>query len=439
PGRTRAARDRLSRRGAARGRAHVHLPADEPRRDDVRLEIAGDRRARRHRRRAARPLPVRRTGRYGADPAALAVPVAHLRRLLGHRIHHRHRALRSRHLPAAVPADRPRAEPDELRPAAHADDGGAARHLDRERPAHLQDGALPAVPDRGHRHRDRRHGAAGAAERPYDDGRDVAVHARPRSRPRDGHASARPRRAERRAAERDGRRHVGLDHVPADRRLGGQRRLRRNLREPPARGPRRDAAPGLASAEDRRALDDSTAVPASAHDLRARVRECAAPGVRRRRDHLGTVVRAHVVPDGGAVAADDGSRGAGMIPELELLDWRGRVFDLYAHVRASEPRAGWARWREVRAELFRDHPQSPSPGYTGLSYFDYDPAFRFLAEVQPVEEQVLEIAGSAGSLTRFRRFAVARFELGALELYWLEAYGGGVFLPFADETRGTET
>jgi uncharacterized protein (DUF1684 family) len=128
-----------------------------------------------------------------------------------------------------------------------------------------------------------------------------------------------------------------------------------------------------------------------------------------------------------------------VIPELELLDWKRRVFDVYAWVRASEPQAGWERWREVRAELFRDHPQSPSPGYTGLSYFDYDPAFRFLAEVEPVEEHVLEIAGSAGSLTRFRRFAVARFELGALELYWLEAYGGGVFLPFADETRGEET
>jgi len=128
-----------------------------------------------------------------------------------------------------------------------------------------------------------------------------------------------------------------------------------------------------------------------------------------------------------------------VIPELDLLDWRRRVFHLYAQVRASEPRAGWERWREVRAELFRDHPQSPSPGYTGLSYFDYDPAFRFVAEVETVEEQVLEIAGSAGSLTRFRRFAVARFDLGALELYWLEAYGGGVFLPFADGTRATET
>lgn len=128
-----------------------------------------------------------------------------------------------------------------------------------------------------------------------------------------------------------------------------------------------------------------------------------------------------------------------MIPELELLDWKRRIFDLYADVRASEPRAAWARWREVRAELFRDHPQSPSPGFTSLAYFDYDPALRFLADVEPMEEQVLEIPGSAGSLTRFRRFARATFELGSLELYWLEAYGGGIFLPFADETRGAET
>jgi uncharacterized protein (DUF1684 family) len=43
----------------------------------------------------------------------------------------------------------------------------------------------------------------------------------------------------------------------------------------------------------------------------------------------------------------------------------------------------------------------------------------------------------------FRRFARARFELHgepcALELYWLEAYGGGVFLPFGDATGGGET
>ena len=123
-----------------------------------------------------------------------------------------------------------------------------------------------------------------------------------------------------------------------------------------------------------------------------------------------------------------------MIAELELLDWKRRIFDLYAEVRASEPRAGWERWRAVRAELFRDHPQSPSPGYAALAYYDYDPALRFLADVEPVEEQAIEIDGFP-----FRRFAAATFELGSLELYWLEGYGGGVFLPFADETRGTET
>lgn len=123
-----------------------------------------------------------------------------------------------------------------------------------------------------------------------------------------------------------------------------------------------------------------------------------------------------------------------MTAELDLLDWKRRIFALYAEVRASEPRAGWERWKSVRAELFRDHPQSPSPGYTSLDYFDYDPAFRFLADVEPAAEETIEIDGFP-----FRRFAVARFELGALELYWLEGYGGGVFLPFADATRGAET
>jgi len=123
-----------------------------------------------------------------------------------------------------------------------------------------------------------------------------------------------------------------------------------------------------------------------------------------------------------------------LIPELELLDWKRRIFDLYAEVRAAEPRAGWERWRAVRDELFRDHPQSPSPGYTSLAYYDYDPALRFLGDVEPAEEEAIEIDGFP-----FRRFAVVRFELGALDVYWLEGYGGGVFLPFSDATRGTET
>jgi len=80
------------------------------------------------------------------------------------------------------------------------------------------------------------------------------------------------------------------------------------------------------------------------------------------------------------------------VDELDLLDWKRHVFALYAGVRASaDPELAWRGWRAARDELFRTHPQSPLPeqtraGFTGLPYFDYDPAMRVLAEAQPAEE-----------------------------------------------------
>jgi uncharacterized protein (DUF1684 family) len=50
-----------------------------------------------------------------------------------------------------------------------------------------------------------------------------------------------------------------------------------------------------------------------------------------------------------------------------------------------------------------------------------------------------ETVGSYG----FTRFGVAQFELFGealeLELYWLDGYSGGLFLPFRDGTSGKET
>jgi len=127
------------------------------------------------------------------------------------------------------------------------------------------------------------------------------------------------------------------------------------------------------------------------------------------------------------------------LDQLTLLDWKRRIFALYAAVRAADdPESAWERWCAVRAELYRTHPQSPRPGGEP-AYFPYDPKLRFDAPVEEVESSALEIEGSAGSVTRFRRFAVVRFGGHELELYWLEAYGGGVFLPFRDETSGRET
>jgi uncharacterized protein (DUF1684 family) len=127
------------------------------------------------------------------------------------------------------------------------------------------------------------------------------------------------------------------------------------------------------------------------------------------------------------------------LDELTLLDWKRRIFALYAEVRADDdPERAWRHWCATRDELYRTHPQSPRRGGVP-GYFPYEPSLRFEAEVEPVAPATREIAGSAGSATRFSRFAVARFGEHSLELYWLDAYGGGVFLPFRDETSGRET
>ena len=132
-----------------------------------------------------------------------------------------------------------------------------------------------------------------------------------------------------------------------------------------------------------------------------------------------------------------------------LLDWKRRIFALYQAVRsATDAEAAWDLWREGRDDLFRTHPQSPLPeadrrDFPGLQYFDYEPQLRVLAEVRAAEPELHEIGASGNQSVLFRRFATASFELDgqelALELHWLEGYGGGIFLAFADATSGSET
>jgi uncharacterized protein len=130
---------------------------------------------------------------------------------------------------------------------------------------------------------------------------------------------------------------------------------------------------------------------------------------------------------------------------LALLDWKRRVFSLYAAVRAVEPEAGWALWRETRDELFRSHPQSPLPAerrasFGGLEYWPYDPQARVLADLEDVEAAPTPIDTSGPEPMLFQPFARARFELRgeqlSLEVSWLAAYGGGAFLCFRDATSG---
>jgi hypothetical protein len=114
----------------------------------------------------------------------------------------------------------------------------------------------------------------------------------------------------------------------------------------------------------------------------------------------------------------------------------------------ADPNRAWELWRTTRDDLFGSHPQTPltteqRERFDGLPYFDYDATLRVLADVEPAERIHREIATSGSTPYPFTRFARARFTIAGeeqtLDLYWLDAYGGGIYLCFADATGGTES
>jgi uncharacterized protein len=137
------------------------------------------------------------------------------------------------------------------------------------------------------------------------------------------------------------------------------------------------------------------------------------------------------------------------LERFELLDWKRNVSELYASVRRDpDPATAWARWRTTRDRLFAEHPQSPIPprgrsDFAGLAYFDYDPGFRVAADLAPATPEGLEIPTSTGGVYEFTRCASAEFSVHgeplSLQIYWLEGYGGGVFVSFRDATSGNES
>ncbi len=134
---------------------------------------------------------------------------------------------------------------------------------------------------------------------------------------------------------------------------------------------------------------------------------------------------------------------------LDLWDFRRRVAEIYREVRNGPPgEATWRRWRAGRDELFAHHPQSAlDPAeratYSGLRYFDFNPAWRFEVEVEPLAVDEVSLTNSDAGSTDFRNFGEVTLELAgrsvSLTMYWLDGYAGGVFLPFRDASNGAET
>ncbi|MCP4420573.1 MAG: DUF1684 domain-containing protein [Chloroflexi bacterium] len=135
---------------------------------------------------------------------------------------------------------------------------------------------------------------------------------------------------------------------------------------------------------------------------------------------------------------------------FSLAHWRQTTAEMYTAVRqANEPKAAWQQFVAARNQLFKTHPQSPLTAvqrnnFDQLSYFSYDPAFRVAGSVQDVAqstEQTIELAADGDF--RFRRIAAVQFEVkgvaAQLSLFWIQGYGGGLFLPFKDISNNKDT
>ncbi|NIK59779.1 DUF1684 domain-containing protein [Kribbella shirazensis] len=133
-------------------------------------------------------------------------------------------------------------------------------------------------------------------------------------------------------------------------------------------------------------------------------------------------------------------------PALAVADWRREVFALYLSVRAEpDPAVAHARWQARRNELLTNHPASPVPreqraSYPGARVAPYRPDLRFEATVDAdVEPFSWEFESATDGVIPFSRVGVLRLPIGDLDVWWLESYGGGLFVPVKDAVAGRST
>jgi uncharacterized protein len=135
--------------------------------------------------------------------------------------------------------------------------------------------------------------------------------------------------------------------------------------------------------------------------------------------------------------------------KLALAEWRREVFDIYREVRLGpDPQRAHARWRERRDRLFREHSESPLAvddplRQTGIPYWPYDPRLRFSVPVLEAARPARHALPTEGEeITELRQVGWVELPeaLGPrLAVWWLAQYGGGLFVPFRDQTAGSES
>ncbi len=139
-------------------------------------------------------------------------------------------------------------------------------------------------------------------------------------------------------------------------------------------------------------------------------------------------------------------------PIIALADWRRRVAEVYTATRnapAAEQPAAWHAFQMARDNLFKSHPQSPlndteRAAFTALDYYPYDPDWRVIGKLNTdVVPETLSMWLLSDGEFRYTRVACIDFTVkgirASLSLFWVEGYGGGIFLPFKDTTNSQTT
>jgi uncharacterized protein (DUF1684 family) len=151
-------------------------------------------------------------------------------------------------------------------------------------------------------------------------------------------------------------------------------------------------------------------------------------------------------------------RGPGASPYLDLYNYRQQVAALYrernrALVRGEQPQEVLATYRKRRDEIFATHPQSALSSaqrerFRGLQYYPSNPAAVVEATVRPARESPTRdspFSSEGDGVEAMPLILVAHLDFmlvgwtGSLSLYWIDVYGGGLFLPFRDATAPAES
>lgn len=123
---------------------------------------------------------------------------------------------------------------------------------------------------------------------------------------------------------------------------------------------------------------------------------------------------------------------------LELTDFRAATARIYLEA------TDLLDFRARRDELFATHPQSAVPArdraeFTGLRYFAPNRDAICDVDLRPEKGEIDIDTGGPDGVVRYERVGVLETPYGELSLWWIRAYGGGLFLPVRDGTCGNGT